>query len=185
MKCRKETESEEKRCTLLQYPVKLGTRSVESCTKVFVILWRVTASSFEHCKDNFMSVRCDLFWPLGGLQGVYGDTGTVGTPPFFLTHACVYLWREDKLGDIFPCRPHFPVPLIWWNVWAWWGRCFRLFSLSCVFFQKFRPDIILWEGRGKMIFPPNYIARACVRNWGLSLLSPLSLLGRAGMNCHL
>ncbi|MEI3074809.1 MAG: hypothetical protein V8T40_11610 [Phocaeicola vulgatus] len=32
------------------------------------------------------------------------------------------------------------------------------------FFQKFRPDIILWEGRGKMIFPPNYIARACVRN---------------------
>ena len=53
------------------------------------------------------------------------------------------------------------------------------------FFQKFRPDIILWEGRGKMIFPPNYIARACVRNWGLSLLSPLSLLGRAGMNCHL
>lgn len=58
-------------------------------------------------------------------------------------------------------------------------------SLSCVFFQKFQPDIILWEGRGKMIFPPNYIARACVRNWGLSLLSPLSLLGRAGMNCHL
>ena len=53
------------------------------------------------------------------------------------------------------------------------------------FFQKFRPDIILWKGRGKMIFPPNYIARACVRNWGLSLLSPLSLLGRAGMNCHL
>ena len=53
------------------------------------------------------------------------------------------------------------------------------------FFQKFRPDIILWEGRGKMIFPPSYIARACVRNWGLSLLSPLSLLGRAGMNCHL
>lgn len=53
------------------------------------------------------------------------------------------------------------------------------------FFQKFRPDIILWEGRGKMIFPPNYIARACVRNWGLSLLSPLSLLGRAGVNCHL
>ena len=29
---------EEKRCTLLQYPVKLGTRSAESCTKVFVIL---------------------------------------------------------------------------------------------------------------------------------------------------
>ena len=53
------------------------------------------------------------------------------------------------------------------------------------FFQKFRPDIILWKGRGKMIFPPNYIARACVRNWGLSLLSPLSLLGRAGVNCHL
>ena len=53
------------------------------------------------------------------------------------------------------------------------------------FFQKFRSDIILWKGRGKMIFPPNYIARACVRNWGLSLLSPLSLLGRAGMNCHL
>lgn len=53
--------SEEKRCTLLQYPVKLGTRSAESCTKVFVILWRVTASSFEHCKDNFTSVRCDLF----------------------------------------------------------------------------------------------------------------------------
>ena len=62
---------------------------------------------------------------------------------------------------------------------------YRYFSLSCVFFQKFRPDIILWEGRGKMIFPPSYIARACVRNWGLSLLSPLSLLGRAGMNCHL
>ena len=54
-------ESEEKRCTLLQYPVKLGTRSAESCTKVFVILWRVTASSFEHCKDNFTSVRRDLF----------------------------------------------------------------------------------------------------------------------------
>ena len=53
------------------------------------------------------------------------------------------------------------------------------------FFQKFRSDIILWKGRGKMIFPPNYIARACVRNWGLSLLSPLSLLGRAGVNCHL
>lgn len=32
------------------------------------------------------------------------------------------------------------------------------------FFQKFRPDIILWEGKGKMIFPPNSIARACVRN---------------------
>ena len=53
------------------------------------------------------------------------------------------------------------------------------------FFQKFRSDIILWKGRGKMIFPPSYIARACVRNWGLSLLSPLSLLGRAGVNCHL
>lgn len=59
------------------------------------------------------------------------------------------------------------------------------YPLSCVFFQKFRPDIILWKGRGKMIFPPNYIARACVRNWGLSLLSPLSLLGRADVNCHL
>ena len=37
-KYRKKIESEEKRCTLLQYPVKLGTRSAESCTKVFVIL---------------------------------------------------------------------------------------------------------------------------------------------------
>ena len=39
--------------------------------------------------------------------------------------------------------------------------------------------------QGKDDFPTYYIARACVRNWGLSLLSPLSLLGRAGMNCHL
>ena len=89
------------------------------------------------------------------------------------------------MGDIFPCRPTLT------------GTSYLVKRLSLMrtvlsvilpvvrFFQKFRPDIILWEGRGKMIFPPNYIARACVRNWGLSLLSPLSLLGRAGVNCHL
>lgn len=89
------------------------------------------------------------------------------------------------MGDIFPCRPTLT------------GTSYLVKRLSLMrtvlsvilpvvrFFQKFRPDIILWKGRGKMIFPPNYIARACVRNWDLSLLSPLSLLGRAGVNCHL
>lgn len=89
------------------------------------------------------------------------------------------------MGDIFPCRPTLT------------GTSYLVKRLSLMrtvlsvilpvvrFFQKFRPDIILWKGRGKMIFPPNYIARECVRNWGLSLLSPLSLLGRAGVNCHL
>ena len=89
------------------------------------------------------------------------------------------------MGDIFPCRPTLT------------GTSYLVKRLSLMrtvlsvilpvvrFFQKFRSDIILWKGRGKMIFPPNYIARSCVRNWGLSLLSPLSLLGRAGVNCHL
>ena len=44
-----------------QKDIRMVNFMAESCTKVFVILWRVTASSFEHCKDNFTSVRCDLF----------------------------------------------------------------------------------------------------------------------------
>ena len=68
------------------------------------------------------------------------------------------------MGDIFPCRPTLT------------GTSYLVKRLSLMrtvlsvilpvvrFFQKFRPDIILWKGRGKMIFPPNYIARACVRN---------------------
>ena len=34
------------RRTLLRHPVKLGARSAESCTRIFVILCRVAASSF-------------------------------------------------------------------------------------------------------------------------------------------
>ena len=38
--------SEGVRRTLLQHPVKLGTTSAESCTKISVILCRVAACSF-------------------------------------------------------------------------------------------------------------------------------------------
>ena len=89
------------------------------------------------------------------------------------------------MGDIFPCRPTLTGTSYFVKRLSLMRTVLSVILPVVRFFQKFRPDIILWKGRGKMIFPPNYIARACVRNWGLSLLSPLSLLGRAGVNCHL
>ena len=107
--------------------------------------------------------------PLADCREFTGTRGQWGHPLFSShTHACTYRGR-----------------ISWVNRLSLMRTVLSVILPVVRFFQKFRPDIILWKGRGKMIFPPNYIARACVRNWGLSLLSPLSLLGRAGMNCHL
>ena len=103
MKCRKETESEEKRCTLLQYPVKLGTRSAESCTKVFVILWRVVPLNIVKITSRPCGVISSD--PLADCREFTGTRGQWGHPLFSShTHACTYKGRIS--GVIYSLTVH-------------------------------------------------------------------------------
>ena len=101
--------------------------------------------------------------PLADCREFTGTRGQWGHPLFSShTYACTYKGRISWV--IYSLAVHTYRYLLFGETFAQMRTVLSVILPVVRFFQKFRPDIILWKGRGKMIFPPNYIARACVRN---------------------
>ena len=90
--------------------------------------------------------------PLADCREFTGTRGQWGHPLFSShTHACTYKGRIS--GVIYSLAVHTYRYLLFGETFAQRRTVLSVILPVVRFFQKFRPDIILWEGRGKDDFP--------------------------------